>query len=242
METFTPFYAYKEARLDLDPTIRGSTAVVRLPDINNTFSSRAGQKRSQNEEVTIAEDENVFRQRHLATASSVYQCKHHKSLRRFLWRVLENGKVLSIRNVDISKQTAAGDANLTLRFIFPSSIMPGCIAFSDSKDRDVLSVFIITETKHLFTLSLRPEFFRKSTSTEDSVGDWCKIYTCPSFAFKPPHRLVALGPDELLASLSDGGLLKFDRKSDSDGELRFLRSWALYADRSRFRVGRGTIQ
>lgn len=216
METFTPFYAYKEARLDLDAVIRGSTVVVRLSG-TNTSTSRAGQKRSQIAEIPIAEDEKAFRQRHLATASSIYYRKHQKSLRRFLWRVLEDGKALSIRNVDTSKQTATVDANLTLRLVFPSAIKPGCIALSDSKDHDILSVFVLTESKLLYTLSLRPEFFRKSTSTDENTVDWCKIYSCSTFSFKQPHRLVALGSDELLVSLSDGGLIKFERNTAVDG-------------------------
>jgi nuclear pore complex protein Nup160 len=219
METFKPFYAYKEARLDLDAAVRGSTVVIRLPG-TNTFTSRAGQKRSQVAEIPIAEDENAFRQRHLATASSIYYRKYQKSLCRFLWRVLEDGKMLSIRNVDISRQNATADANLTLRLVFPSAIKPGCIAFSDSKDHDVLSVFVITESKLLYTLSLRPEFFRKSASTEENTVDWCKTYSCSTFSFKYPHRLVALTSDELLASLSDGGLIKFERNTSVNGMLK----------------------
>ncbi|KUJ20282.1 uncharacterized protein LY89DRAFT_682039 [Mollisia scopiformis] len=215
METFTPFYAYKETRLDLDPTVQGSTVVIRLPGAN-TFTSRAGQKRPHVADIPIAEDENAFRQRHLATASSIYHRKHKKSIRSFLWRVLEDGKVLSIRSVDISRQSAAADANLALRLVFPSAIKPGCIAFSDSKEHDILSTFVITESKQIYTLSLRPEYFRKPSSTEDNV-DWCKLYSCSTFTFKQPHRLVALDSDELLVSLSDGGLIKFDRHSGGDG-------------------------
>lgn len=241
METFTPFYAYKEARLDLDPTIRGSTVAIRLPG-TNTFTSRAGQKRSHVAEIPIAEDENAFRQRHLATASSIYYRKHQKSLRRFLWRVLEDGKVLSIRNVDISRQSAVADANLTLRLVFPSAIKPGCIALSDSKDHDVLSVFVVTESKHLYTLSLRPEFFRKSTSTEENTVDWCKIYSCSTFSFKQPHRLVALDSDELLVSLSDGGLIKFERNSGADGRLKLHDCRNVDTDCNRIAVAGDTVQ
>ncbi|KAE8443067.1 hypothetical protein EG329_002390 [Mollisiaceae sp. DMI_Dod_QoI] len=216
MEISNPSYSYKETRLDLDPTVQGSTVVIRLPS-HGTTTTRSGQKRPHVADIPLAEDENAFKQRHLATASSIYHRKHHKSPRSFLWRVLEDGKVLSIRAVDVSRQGSAADANLTLRLICPSPIKPGCIAFSDSKDHDVLSVFILTEAKHLFTLSLRPEFFRKSTSTEDNVLDWCKSYVPSSFGFKHAHRLVALGPNELLASVADGGLVKFDRHSGADG-------------------------
>lgn len=218
MEVSSTFYAYKETRLDLDPAAHDSHVVIRLPSHGaSTYASRAAQKRHHVGEIPTAEDENAFRQRHLAIASSVYHRKHHKSPRSFLWRVLEDGKVLSIRVVDISRQGTAADSNLTIRLILPSPVRPGCIAFSDSKDHDVLSAFALTESKHLLTLSLRPEYFRKLSSTEDNTLDWYKSYFSSSFSFKTPHRLVALGPDELLVSLADGGLIKLDKNSGADG-------------------------
>jgi nuclear pore complex protein Nup160 len=128
--------------------------------------------------------------------------------------------VLSIRAVDVSRQPNAVDANLTLRLTFKDAIKPGCIAFSDSKDHDVLSAFVFTESNHLYTLSLRPDYFRKASSTDDNVGDWCKSYESSAYAFKKPHRMVALSADELLFSTNDGGLLKSTRKSGGDGRLR----------------------
>lgn len=220
MEISSPFYAYKETRLDLDPTVQGSTVVIRLPAPGATTYSRAGQKRPHVADIPIAEDENAFRQRHLATASSIYHRKNHKSPRSFLWRVLEDGKVLSIRAVDVSRHGSAIDANLTLRLVFPSPIKPGCIAFSDSKDHDILHGFALTEAKQLLTLNFRPEFFRKTASTEDNVLDWCKSYASAALGFKHAHRLVALGSEELLLSFTDGGLIKFDRHAGPDGKLR----------------------
>jgi nuclear pore complex protein Nup160 len=210
-----PFNAYKEARLDLDPAIQGSTVAIRLPSHG---ASRATQKRSHLVDVPIAEDEGTFRQKYLATAASIYHRAHHKSPRSFLWRVLEEGKVLSIRAVDVYRQLNTADANLTLRLEFPSPIRPACIALSDSKEHDVLSVFVLTESKYLYTLSLRPDYFRKSSSTENNVGDWCKSYLSSQFVFKTPHRLAALTADELLISQIDGQLLKLERKSGGDGK------------------------
>lgn len=220
METSSPFYAYKETRLDLDPATQGSTITIRLPSHStSTHPSRTAQKRSHSAEIPIAEDENAFGQKHLATAASIYHRIHPKSSpRSFLWRILEVGKVLSIRAVDISRPSSYADANLTLRLTFPSAIKPGCIALSDSKDHDVLSAFVILETKELYTLNLRPEYFRKVSGTEDNVGDWCKSYMPAAFSsFKVPHRLVALTTDVLLASIQDGSLVRLERNSGGDG-------------------------
>jgi len=129
---------------------------------------------------------------------------------------LEDGKVLSVRAIDVSRPSNSADANLTLRLNFPSPITPGCIALSDSKDHDILSIFVITESKHLYTLTLRPDFFRKPSSTEDNVDDWCKSWVSHA-SFKLPHRLATLGADQLLISAHDGSLLKLDRNSGGDG-------------------------
>lgn len=219
METSIPSHAYKETRLDLDPTTEGSTIAIRLPAYGaSTHSSRTAQKRPQIAEIPVAEDENAFRQRHLASAASIYHRIHAKSqsARSFLWRVLEDGKVLSIRSVDVSRESSAADANITLRLTFPIPIRPGCVAFSDS-DHHVLSAFVLTESRHLYTLNLRPEYFRKAANIEDNV-DWCKVYSSANLNLKFPHRMVALGSDELLISMVDGGLLRLGRNSGGDGK------------------------
>jgi nuclear pore complex protein Nup160 len=217
MESPSPFYAYKETRLDLEPATQGSTVAIRLPPhVASTIPSRTAHKRSQITEIPIAEDEVAFRRSYLATAASIYHRSHHKSPRSFLWRVLEDGKVLSVRAVDVSRSSNSADANLTLRLTFPSRIIPGCIALSDSNNHDILSIFVITESKHLYTLTLRPDFFRKPSSTEDNVDDWCKSWVSNA-SFKHPLRLAALGADQLLISAHDGSLLKLDRNSGGDG-------------------------
>lgn len=213
------FNAYKEIRLDVDPAAEGSTIAIRLPQHGTSTWTSKSQKRSQVTETTVAEDEANFKKKILATAASVYHRSHHKTPKSFLWRVLEDGKLLSIRAVDISKQSGTADFNLTLRFCFTHSIKPGCIAFSDSNVHDVLSVFVLTDENHLFTLSLRPEHFRKPSSTENNIGDWCKSYLSGQLGFKKAFRLVALSPDELLLSYANGELTRLARKSGGDGEL-----------------------
>lgn len=217
MDSPNPFYAYKETRLDLEPATQGSTVLIRLPSSASTIPSRTAQKRSEIAEVPIAEDEIAFRRSHLASAASIHHRSHYKSPRSFLWRVLEDGKVLSVRAVDVSRPSNSADANLTLRLTFPSPILPGCIALSDSRDHDILSIFVIAENKNLYTLTLRPDYFRKPSSTEGNVDDWCKTYSSTALSFKTPHRLAALGADQLLFSAQDGSLVRLDRNSGGDG-------------------------
>jgi hypothetical protein len=114
---------------------------------------------------------------------------------------------------------------------------------SDSKDHDVLSIFVITDTKHLYTLSLRPDFFRKPSSTEDNVDDWCKSYASSAFTFKHPYRLAALSADQLLISAQDGSLVKLDKNSGGDGRTSPLIKVSMrMLMRSRFYLERNTPQ
>lgn len=235
-----PLYAYKETRLNLDVATPGSTISVRIPP-HGSNPSRVLQKRSQFADSAAAEDENTFRKRHLATAASIYHRRYYKYPGSFLWRILEDDKLLSIRAVDVSKQRGTADANLTLRLEFPSSIKPGCIALSDSNEHDILSVFVLTESSHLYTLSLRPDFFWRHTSTENNVGDWCKSFSSSAFGFKHPLRLAALSADELLLSLHDGGLLKLDRKPGADGKSTLQYSYLPMLMCHRIRVERNTL-
>lgn len=224
METSKQIYAYKETKLDLQPATQGSIISIRLPAPG--AGPKSPIKRSHGSDAPVAEDENTFRQYNLATAGSIYNRIHHKSPRSFLWRVLEDGRVLSIRAVDVSRQDKVADANLTLRLVFPGIIKPGCIAFSDSRDHDFLSVFVLTEAKYIYTLSLRPDFFRKPSSTEDNIGDWCKSYLSPTLGFKHAHRMVTLEPNQLLLAFYDGALLKLERNSGGDGIVLASRLWA----------------
>lgn len=218
MEIPPTVYTYRETRLDLDSSIQDSTVAIRLPAPGASWSSRTAQRRPHLVELPVAENEEIFKQRHIATAASIYHRVHHKSPRSFLWRILEDGKVLSIRAVDVSRQPHVADANLTLRLSFPSRIIPTCVALSDSDAHDVLSVFVMTESKYLYTLNLRPDHFRKPSSTEDNVGDWCKSYSQSSLTFKVCHRLVALAADVLLLSFTNGELIRLTKKSGGDGE------------------------
>ncbi|PQE06418.1 dna repair rad51 protein [Rutstroemia sp. NJR-2017a WRK4] len=211
-----PFHSYKETKLTLDPSTQNSIIAIRLP-VHGAPAPRTSQKRSHVAELAIAEDERAFKQKHLATAASIYHRTQDVFPQSYLWRILEDGKVLSIQAVDVSKQLSVADAHLTLRLSFPSSIKQGCVAFSDCKEHDYISAFVLTETHHLYTLRLWPDFFRNASSTENNVGNWCKSYISSAFSFKKPHRMVALSANELLVSNFDGGLLKLDRKSGGDG-------------------------
>ncbi|KAI1007780.1 Nucleoporin [Podosphaera aphanis] len=212
------FFSYRETRLDLDSSNQGSTVSIRLPTAGFSSSfSKDNNNRSTPPNNLFAEDEISFRQKHLASASSVYYRNYPKSPKNFLWRVLEDGKVLSIQVVDVSTKSIAADKFITLRIIFPHSILPSCLAISDSKEHDVLSVFVLTESKQVWTLSLRSEFFRRAPNTDENSVEWFSVFSPKSLGIKIPHRLVALSVDELLVSFHDGALVRLYRDSGDLG-------------------------
>ncbi|RKF56850.1 Nucleoporin NUP120 [Erysiphe neolycopersici] len=219
METPRLEYTYRETRVDADSTNHQATTIsIRLPTVVSSSFSGVKQPRSIVAITQNAEDEKSFRQKHLATYSSVYHRRFYMSPRSFLWRVVENLRVLSIRVVDLSIPKNVVDSYIyTLRFTFPHPISPTCIAFSDSKERDLLSVFVLTDSKQIWTLSLRPDFFSKTSSMDENIMDWCNVYSPRSLGIKTPYRLVALSEDELLISFHDGALARLERAEDKTG-------------------------
>ncbi|KAJ4295725.1 hypothetical protein N0V88_004427 [Collariella sp. IMI 366227] len=196
---------YKETRLNLEPASPSSIVHIRV-----TPQSAYGRS-SSSRGASSADDEKGYRSKNLATASSIYHRKHNSSPRGFLWRVLDNGTVLSLRVADVSKQQKESDAPLILNLRFPTAIRPSCIGFADPEDYDALCVYVVDHANQLWSITLRPEHFRKRTATEGGLGDACKSYSPPGFGFKHPHRLAVVNPDQLIITMHDGGILKFDR-------------------------------
>ncbi|KAG5299728.1 nucleoporin Nup120 [Histoplasma capsulatum G186AR] len=190
-------------------------------------------------------DEDAFVKRYLASQGAVYFRQRKTYPRSFLWRVVGgnddgNDRFLEIKSVDLTKgaseSTTTGtttsatnnsnsnnhpqphhEANLLLRLEFPEKIIPHGVALADSEDHEVLSLFVVTRDRHLYTISLRQEFFRRVAAIDENVPDWCKV-SCPApLAFAHPHRLHASSPQELFISLDSGALLRLTRKAGDDG-------------------------
>ncbi len=196
---------YKETRLNLEPASQSSTVQLRVAPHN------AYTRSSSSRGASSADDERAYRSKSLATASSIYYRKHNNSPRGFLWRVLDNGTVLSIRVADVSKRQKESDTPLILNLRFPTAIRTPCVGFADHEDQDALCVFVIDHANQLWSITLRPDHFRKRAATEGGLGDACKSHSPPGFGFKHPHRLAVVNSDQLIVTMHDGGILKFDR-------------------------------
>ncbi|KAJ0114340.1 dna repair protein rad51 [Diaporthe amygdali] len=200
-----PPILFKETRVNLEPASNASIVHIRLP-----APTRSRDRRSIGLDK-YGEEERTYRSRNLASAASIYHRKHHDSPRSFLWRVLEDDTVLSIRAADVSKQQNAPDANLILNLRFPNPIRASCIALADAAEHDALSIFALDHSNYLYTIVLRPDHFRKRSATENGIGDACKTHLSGAFSFKHPHRLVAVSAHQVVVTFHDGGLIRFDR-------------------------------
>ncbi|KAI0906390.1 nucleoporin Nup120/160-domain-containing protein [Ustulina deusta] len=210
MATRDPPIFFKETRLNFEPPSSTSVVDVKLPSIANASRNR----RQTNGSARSNGDDGALHTQTYATASAVYHRKHHSYPKSFLWRVLEDNSILSLRIVDVCKPERASDANLILNFHFLHAIRPSCVAVSDAPDHDALTVFVLDEAGQLYTLFLRPDSFRKRSFVESGLGDTCKIFTVNALQnFKTPYRLIAVNTDRLIVALTDGGHIRLDKNT-----------------------------
>ncbi|KAK4218712.1 hypothetical protein QBC37DRAFT_304907 [Rhypophila decipiens] len=205
---------FKETRLNLEPASPSSIVNHRVP-APSSFG-RAISATTTRSTSHVADDEKGYRTHNLGSASSIYYRKHHPSPRAFHWRVLENDTVLSIRTADVCKQPREPESPLVLNLRFASPIRTSCIGFADPQDHDALSIFLIDQSNQLHAITLRPEYFRKKSATEGGIAEACKVSSPPGFTFKHPHRLVAVSSEQLIVTMHDGGILRFDRNRAQD--------------------------
>ncbi|KUI65861.1 hypothetical protein VM1G_01322 [Cytospora mali] len=210
MDPETPVL-FKETRVNLEPASPTSIVHIRLPAPTRSRDRRlnGGDK--------YGEEERTYRSKNLATAASIYHRRHHDSPRSFLWRVLEDDTVLSIRAADVCKQQDAADANLILHLRFQTTIRTSCISLADPAEHDALNVFVLDHSNYLYTITLRPDHFRKRSASENGIGDACKTHLAGTFSFKHPHRLVAVSAYQVVVTFHDGGLIRFDKIKSQNG-------------------------
>ena len=215
MDSSDTQYLYKETRLNLEPPAPASVVTIRVP----STSAQARSSRKSTNDASL-EDETSFRRKNLASASSIYRRQWHDSPRSFLWRVLDDGTLLSIRAVDVSRDAKVEDAPLVLNFHFAVPIQPGCIAFSDPAEHDALCVFVLDTSCHLYTFTLRPDLFRRRAAVDAGLADLAKVQAPAGLGFKVPHRMVAVTANTLLVTVNDGGMIRFDRTPGDESKYR----------------------
>jgi DNA repair protein RAD51/nuclear pore complex protein Nup160 len=229
---------YKEARLNIEPAFPGSTISFTLPaHTTSTFGTRTTAKRTVVAEQYTDQGEEAFTRRHLATDGSLFFRKHHEYPRTFLWRVLDNRKMLEVQAADLDHDSSHGfEANLTLLLKFPSPIRPFCVAFAEPNDRDALTIFAITTANELYTITLHRDFFTNPAASDQDIENWCKTSEPVLFSGRIPYRLESLDVNDLLVSLDDGAICRLlwdkdhktwdgSRYQNNNWSVRGLLSW-----------------
>ena len=214
---------YKETRLDLRPYSASSIVNIQIPTQESNAST---QRRARffnpsfaDKDLPVVKDEEEFSRRYAASQGSVYFRRRSVYPRTFLWRIIDENKVLEVQCADLVKGGSEPfDYSVILRFEFPEEILPFGVALADLEDHDdELNVFAITASKELYTLTLRPEFFRRSAAIGENDSEWCQSSVPAPLAFSHPHRLHASSPLELFISLDTGSLLRLTRRVGDDG-------------------------
>lgn len=220
MSTVASQYLFKETRLNLEPKRPESRITITLPSHNSSLLSRPQGKRIVSPDSSVEFDENSFARKHLAADAGIFFRKLHRNPRNFLWRLLDERKILEVRSVDLSqdKQTK-NEASLIVSFQFPSAIKPFGLCIAEPLDRDGIDIFALTTSLELFTLAIHKDFFTKAVTTEIDIDQWCRIFVPSSFGFKQPYRIFAKSSLELFLSLHDGSLMRLVRKPGDNGEL-----------------------
>ena len=217
MTTVIAPYLYTEAPLSIEPTHPNSTLHISTESAG-LFS---GRKRGRIEDSDAAQDEDSYAKRHLASEGSIFFRRKSRTPRSFVWRILQDRKVLELQCVDlVQAKTNTQESVLTYVLSFANPIRPNGIAFADPELHDALEIFALTTGNELFTFSLSKGILLKNAvpSSEDFDASSCyKCYKPTSFSFKHPYKLVATSSLELFISLHDGGLLRLDRAAADNG-------------------------
>lgn len=208
---------FKEARTDLESVALGSVIQIQIPS-TSAFTVRPRQQRRILKNTTGHKDEGSFTKCCISTTGSLYFGRSKRHPRSFLWRVLQEGKVLELRSIDLSKSSGeTREASYIIQLCFPAGLKHGGIALADMDDQDALNVFALTKGNELYTFTLRKDFFCHAAASEEDVSRWCKASKPATFSISTPHSLIAASFRQLIVSLSDGRILRLTRSKDDDG-------------------------
>lgn len=173
----------------------------------------AGRKRGYNEISEL--DEESYARKHLASDASVFFRRKSRFPRSFLWRVLNDRRLLEVQCVDLVQERSDSQnaGSLTYHIELDSEIVRGGVAFADPQDTDALEIFVLTKSSNLFTITLKRDLLtRDAPLPEFDSSSVVKKYTPSSFGFRYPYRMVAVSSLEILVSLHDGCLLRLERQ------------------------------
>lgn len=211
--------AWTELRLDLQPTANGAIVQTRLPD-KSTFSRQSKGSRRVLTSYPACKSQEEYRRRHFARSGGIFFRSGVKFPHSILWRCLEDNNTLELRSVDLRTPESTEkprDAPVILHFILPAAIRNGCVGFADSAHGDSLDVFVLTESKELYTLSIRSSWFMASEKSDEDPERWCRNIRPSTLALGQVLKLASTTSTELLFAMTDGRTVKLQRQPGADG-------------------------
>ncbi|KAL9618004.1 MAG: hypothetical protein Q9160_007252 [Pyrenula sp. 1 TL-2023] len=209
---------YRSCWLSLEPTTSTAVHELQIPAPDSLLTSAKSlvlPNRSRHEKFNPEEN---FAFTSLATHGAFFFRKAVSPLRSFFWRVLEAGRVLEIRSTDLTRSQAdEQEATTVLKFTFPSQIIPNLVAFvdhpNDSESGDVYA-FLITESKHFYTLKIDPGHFRDVSMRESEASRWCYYDVPTTLTVNEPYKISAPSPFEVFIAYRNGVLARLRRSKD----------------------------
>ena len=138
---------HQETRLSCAPVSPSQVLHISTTPESKSLNIGAGRKRGFDEISGL--DEESYARKHLATEASVFFRRKERAPRNFLWRVLEERKVLEIQSIDPvhNKKQGRSESWLTFRLQLPAAIARNAVAFADPDETDALEVFVL-RTQH----------------------------------------------------------------------------------------------
>ncbi|KAI7121578.1 hypothetical protein KC324_g18296, partial [Hortaea werneckii] len=211
---------YREVRVPPSPI--SPALVLNIDTVGSSQQralARAGSKRSF-DEISSGLDEETYARKHLATEGNVFFRSSQRAPRSFLWRTLDDRRVLEIQAVDIVNDSYGGEGNgwLKYRVHLQDAILPGGVVLADPEETDALECFVFTESKELFTITLKRDLLTRATVPAEFDSATCvKRYSSSFLGLRQPYRFHAASSLELLVSLTDGSLVRLERRAGESG-------------------------
>ena len=216
-ESVVSLCLFQETRIDLEPTVPDSIVHITLPSTTAFGRPTRARRRIENEPEP-SKDEEDFKFKHVANSGSIYFRRAKRYPKCVLWRCLEKNQVLELRSVDLDKgRHEVKEAALILRIGFPIGLQEDGVALADTESPDIITVFALTTSNELYTLSIRPDFFCRATASDVDVATWSRIFRPVSFTLSSAHRLFAPSVNDIVITLIDGRLLRLTKKAGEDG-------------------------
>jgi hypothetical protein len=208
---------YQEVQLSTSPASPASVLTINTTSSNSSAVAlfSAGRKRAYNNFSEL--DEETYARKHLASEASVFFRRKSRTPRSFLWRVLDDRRLLEVQCVDLIQERGDSqtEGSLTFHIELPAEIVKGGVAFADPEETDALEVFVLTTGNDLFTITLKKDLLARDVPpSEFDPVTVVKKYAPSSFGFRYPYRMIAVNSLEILVSLHDGSLLRLERQAN----------------------------